>query len=317
MQNSIDFESLYKTEFLDKTGKDKNILGIKSNPYWSLLLENPFVTMAFILTMVGFLVYLEASIVVGFSILIVMFILLAFILEHNETKYTLKKETLAPVITGINPTFKYNHQNYISKEIFKDSKLSNKRILSYAGNDLSMGKIDGNYIMFSDLLVKSFTQTVFHGQLIVTEFNKNFEGTTVVSTDNAEVIFGKVLGGFMQSTFSGDGLIKMDSPEFEEAFAVHATDSVEAHYLLSSSMMERILNYKKKTKQFIEFSFFKNAVAIAIAYNEDNFEYLDSSEFESESELKEAFEKEFTQPLALVTDIIKDLKLNEKLWSKR
>ncbi len=317
MQNSIDFESLYKTEFLEKSGKDKNVLGIKYNPYWYLLMENPFVTMAFIFSFVSFLVYLELPWFIGFAILIILYVLAATVLLHNSTKYELKNETLSPIIRAINSTFKYKHENYIPEKIFKASKLSSQTIWSYAGNDLAMGKIEGNYIMFSDLLVKSFMQTVFHGQFIVTEFNKSFEGTTVVSTDHAEVIFGKVIGGFIQSNLSSDGLVKMDDPDFEEAFAVHSSDSIEAHYILTSSLMERILNYREKTKQYIELSFFSNVVCIAIPYDKDHFEYLDTSAYESEAALKEAFDKEFTEPLALVTEIIEDLKLNEKLWSKR
>ena len=317
MRSSVDFESLYRTEFLDKKGKDKNVLGIKSNPYWYLLLENPFTYMVFLISMMWMLVYFELPWYIGFATIIIMFILAGTILLHNDTKYKLKDETLSPIIKAINPSFKYNHQNYISKEVFKASKISSRSIWSYAGNDLAMGKIDGNFIMFSDLLVKSFMQTVFHGQFIVTEFNKNFEGATVVSTDNAEVIFGKVLGGFIQSSLSGDSLIRMDSPTFEEAFVVHSTDSVEAHYILSSSLMERMLSYKEKSGQLIEFSFFGNVVCIAIAYDKDHFEYLDTERFTSEAALKEAFDREFAQPLALVTEIIDDLKLNEKLWSKR
>ena len=111
MQNSIDFESLYKTEFIDKTGKYKNVLGIKSNPYWYLLLENPFIAVVFIFLFIGFGVFLELPWFIGFAILISLYILSASVLLHNTTKYDLKEETLSPIIRAINPTFKYNYQN--------------------------------------------------------------------------------------------------------------------------------------------------------------------------------------------------------------
>ncbi len=337
MKNSIDFEALYKTEFLNNSGENKSILGLRFDPV-------PFVLIFYVLLTIGSLfVGIIGSIILpdelyepihdfidyyilGYdSVLFVLFIVFLpfawiisyFTTDHNYEKYVLKDETLSPIIKAINPTFKYKYENYIPEKIFKASKISNKWILSYAGNDLAMGKIEDNYIMFSDLLVKGFAQTVFHGQFIVTEFNKNFEGTTVVLTDHAEVIFGKTLGGFIQSTFSGSDLVRMDNPDFEEAFVVQSSDSIEAHYLLTSTLMERILRYKEKTKQNIELSFFSNVICIAIPYDKDHFEYLDSSMFKSETQLKEAFEKEFTAPLELVTDIVEELKLNEKLWSKR
>lgn len=336
MKNSIDFESLYKTEFLDKTGTSKNVLGLIFDPYIFIFF--------YVVIIIGSLVFgIISSIILpdevyepvhdfidyyllGYdSVAWYLFLITApiitiisyFVGGKNYKKYVLKDKVLSPIITGINPSFKYNHKNYISKEIFKESKIFTQWIWSYSGNDLAMGKVDGNYIMFSDLLVKSFAQTIFHGQFIVTEFNKNFEGSTVVLTDTAEVIFGKVLGGFIQSTFSGDDLIRMDNPEFEEAFVVYSSNNIESHYILTPSLMERILNYKEKTNHLIQLSFFSNVVCIAIPYNKDHFEYIDDSIFKSEAELQEAFDKEFTEPLKLVTDIINELKLNEKLWSKR
>ena len=179
-----------------------------------------------------------------------------------------------------------------------------------------MGKVDDNYILFSDLLVKNFVQTVFEGQFIVTEFNKDFKGETVVTMDHAQAVFGKLIGGFIQS-HSSKNLIKMDNPKFEEAFVIHSTDSVEAHYILTPSMMERILSFQEKTKHSIEISFINNAMFIAITYANDKFESIDSFVDLPEKELKEAFHEEFEKPLELVTSIIQELKLNEKLWSKR
>ena len=335
MKDSIDFKSLYETEFLNNINNYKRVLGIKFDPFIFIVLF-VFITIVSLL-IGGFSMFLPSYInapihdfidyyLLGYdSVLWYLFIITFpfivvisyFVGNYNSKKYALKSKTLAPIIEGINKSFKYKHTNYIQKAVFKDSKIFSQSIWSYSGNDLAMGKIEDNYIMFSDLLVKSFAQTFFHGQFIVTEFNKNFEGTTLLLTDNAEVIFGKVVGGFIQSSFSGDDLVRMDDPEFEELFVVHSNDKVEAHYILTPTLMQRILSYKKKTKHYLQISFFNNVVAIAISYDKDHFEYIDSSVFKSEAQLKEAFDKEFTEPLALVTDLIKELKLNEKLWSKR
>ncbi len=337
MRNNVDFNTLYKTEFSDTSGKNKNVLGIRFDP-------TPYILIGFVLITIGTLIFgIISSIILPdevyapihdfidyyilgevsiLFILITIFIPFAWIIshfttDHNFIKYALKEDTLAPLIKGINPSFKYNHKNYIPKEIFINSKIYDHNISSYAGNDLVIGKVEGNYIMFSDLLVKSFAQTVFHGHFIVTEFNKNFKGVTVVSTDNAEVIFGKFLGGFIQSSLSNSDLVRMDNPDFEEAFVIHSTDTIEAHYILTPSFMERILNYQEKTKHRIEFSFVNNTIFLAIIYDKDHFEYINNSIFSTKAQEKETFHKEFTQPLALLTGIVKELKLNERLWSKR
>ena len=337
MKKSLDFEVLYKTEFLDNSGKNKSILGIRFDPVpYVLMLAVIVPIVALFVGMVSLIIlpdelYTPIHDFIDYYILgpgSVLFILLVIFLpfsgiisyftsDHNFKKYALKEETLQPLVKSINPTFKYIHKNYIKKDIFVNSKLYTNHISSYSGNDLIMGKLEGNYIMFSDLLVKSVMQTTFQGHFLVTEFNKNFKGTTVVSTDNAEVIFGNVLGGFIQSTLSGDGLVRMDNPDFEEAFVVHSTDSVEAHYILTASLMERILKYQEKTKHQIEFSFVDNNLYLAIVYGKDHFEYMSKSILLTKVQEKEAFHKEFTQPLALLASIVKELKLNERLWSKR
>lgn len=103
----------------------------------------------------------------------------------------------------------------------------------------------------------------------------------------------------------------MDNPDFEKEFVVYATDQIEARYILSPSLMSRILLYKKQTGEDILISFTHSSIHLAIAYNKDLFE---ASLFHSLLDYKIALE--YTQTLYLAVGIVEELKLNTRLWSK-
>ena len=70
------------------------------------------------------------------------------------------------------------------------------------------------------------------------DFNKNFNGHTVVLPDTAEKILGK-FGQSLQSMSSRGELVKLEDPEFEKEFCVYGDDQVEARYILSPALMKR------------------------------------------------------------------------------
>ena len=329
MKNSIEFESLYDTLFLHRNKIGTNTLGLTSIAAWKfpiffvlLILAAAMLSGAGLMMAMLGIGDLNADEMAGHTMTFMFLtiigasfvsVLIQASNTRNKEKIKIKNGIVAPLISGINPGCKYNIMNFVPQNIFESSEIFGQKISSYKGNDLAMGKVEENYIMFSDLLVKNFTHTVFYGQFIVTEFNKSFEGRTVVSTDYAEALLGNVLGGLFQSSAGDKHLIKMDSPEFEKSFVVHASDKVEARYILTPSLMEYILNYQKMTKRHIQISFVKNAVCIAVPNNKDNFE--DNFPIgELGPSLKKEFDEEFVKPLELATGVIKELKLNERLW---
>jgi hypothetical protein len=103
----------------------------------------------------------------------------------------------------------------------------------------------------------------------------------------------------------------MDNPEFEKEFVVYGTDQIEARYILSHSMMQRILELKKKTAKPLYLSFKNGQMYLAISYEKELFT---PSIFKSLVEYKVALE--YIKTLQLTLAIVTELKLNERLWSK-
>jgi hypothetical protein len=147
---------------------------------------------------------------------------------------------------------------------------------------------------------------------LVSEFNKNFKSKTVILPDQAEKNFGSLIGGWLQSiNFSRDDLIRMDDPEFEKHFVVYGSDQIEARYILTHSMMERLLEFQKKISHPLFVSFVHNHIHVGIATGKDLFE---PAVFTSLLDYKRVME--YVNTLRNTIGIIEELKLNEKLWSK-
>ena len=154
--------------------------------------------------------------------------------------------------------------------------------------------------------------TIFKGLFFIGDFNKDFAGQTVVLPDTAEKLFGRI-GQKLQSLniFRGK-LIKLEDPEFERAFAVYGDDQIEARYILSTSLMKRIVDFKKKTNRKIFLSFIGSMVFVAVSYTKNLFEpriFRTLLDFEP---IREYFED-----LQLALGIVDDLNLNTRIWSKR
>lgn len=106
--------------------------------------------------------------------------------------------------------------------------------------DLVYGEVSGVPMVFCDARLDTRIQKahlpVFRGPLVLSRFPKHARGRTLVVPD----------GGPVGNFFWGLGeehrqRVKMESPDFERAFAVYSTDQVEARYLLTPTAMERLL----------------------------------------------------------------------------
>jgi hypothetical protein len=232
-----------------------------------------------------------------------------------------KDKIISPLIKEIDSNLRYTSTAHISIHHFKRSKIFTKSPDRFNGNDFVKGKIDGIDIQFSDIHAEKeykdskgrrHYDTIFKGLFIVSEFNKNFKGRTIVLPDTAQSTFGDLIGGWLQSkNMNRSELVKMDDPKFEKEFVVYSTNQIEARYILSHALMEKLLNFQKRSKHPVCVSFVGGSIYIAIQSHEDQFE---PSIFHSLLKYKIAME--YVSTLHLAIGIVEELKLNQKLWSK-
>ena len=106
-------------------------------------------------------------------------------------------------------------------------------------------------------------------------------------------------------------VVYMEDSEFEKRFVVYASDPVEARYILSPSMMSRILSLRSKGTEKISLAFAGSKVFMALPHSRNFFEpELSRTAFDMGQVL------EIAREVQLCMSIVKDLNLNTRIWTK-
>ena len=238
-----------------------------------------------------------------------------------------RKEYKSKIISRIagfaDESLVYSPEGYIPLHEFAGSKIFPLSCDRYAGEDHFRGTIGKTRIEFSEITAKHRNTsgssshqkddyiTIFKGLFIIADFNKNFRTHTIVLPDTAERLFGK-FGQTLQSIAPSRGeLIRLEDPRFEKEFCVYGDDQVESRYILTPSLMERILKFRKKWKNRVWLSFINSKVYIAISMNKNLFElrpFKPAADYD--------FLEENLRFLSLLTGVVDDLNLNTRIWSK-
>lgn len=265
-------------------------------------------------------IFKAGSIILSLLIFMIPVLLLKKTVEKFATKY---KQLVIPEIIE-NQSIKYLPDQMIPEQDFRNSKIfSIHQIHRYKGSDLIEGQTEQIHFRLSYLHVldkkveksKSKTEVsiseLFKGVLFKSDFNKNFNGHTLVIPDYSRSVFGSVFGEMLNELIGRmwKNLVKLEDPVFESNFSVFSDNQIEARYILTPSMIERINGLKEAIPFPFKISFTGNAMFIAIfshtnILNPDIFSRLDRYE---------SFEK-YASRIHLLLNIVKELKLNIDIY---
>lgn len=235
-----------------------------------------------------------------------------------------KETVITGMIKGINDQLGYFPQSGIGLNEYHEGDLFRQRTDEFKSGDLVDGKLGATAIRFSELLHREKRETydskgnrqthwvtIFRGVFFIADFNKNFNGRTYVLPESGFDLFG--IGAMMERWFEGRGeLIKLENPAFEKYFKVFSDDQVEVRYILSTSLMERLVELREKVNNRIYVSFLHSKIFIALPVNRDLFEPREFS-----SGVRQDYLKEYFYYLHLITGMVEDLNLNTRIWTKQ
>jgi len=230
-----------------------------------------------------------------------------------------KKLVIGKIVKFIDENLQYVPRGYIPARVFVASEIFKSKPNRYRGDDLVRGKIGATEVEFCELHAEYESggknrsrRTIFRGLFFIADFNKDFTCRVIVLPDVAENLlggFGKLLQSWNPAR---DQLIKLEDPEFEKYFVVYGDDQVQARYILSTSLMARIVDFRKKTGKRLYLSFLASKVFVAIPYNRNLFEprlFRSLLDFE--------LVRQYFEDLQLATGIVDELNLNTRIWSKQ
>lgn len=244
--------------------------------------------------------------------------------KFKAYRHSFKQRVVANVLKSVDSSLELDYQNGLSENDFKYSRLFSREPDRYESQDQVYGTAGKTRFSFSEVHAEYKTETqtkngrkvewhtIFKGIIFCADFNKHFKGITLISPND----MGGAIGAWFSNTLSifssGDRqLVKLENPEFSKCFVTYSTDQVEARYILTPSMMERLCELNSKCKYTMSMSFIDTQVFIAFPLDKDYFEPAVFKSLLTETALEE--------DLAVVKfmyNIIQELDLNTRIWGK-
>ena len=266
-------------------------------------------------------------ILLGLGVCVVSWIICLFCyFGGGKEKQAFKEIAVPRIIKYFDPSLEFHPDRMVPSKLYDLSGLFAQEWDDYDGEDFVSGFYKGVEVMFSELKTEYETEstddegnttrtthTIFDGVFFVADFHKDFKHRTYVLPDVAEKYFGKLLGGFFQkcNVFQSGKLVKLENVEFEKEFAVYADDPVEARYILSPLLMERLLALRKRFACPLQIAFVESCMFIAISTSADFFELSSLKNFDI------TVAEHCKNELEMFLKIVEELNLDRRIWSKQ
>ena len=238
-----------------------------------------------------------------------------------------KRNIIENIVKFIDPRLQYANQLFLEDKrqtiiAFTQSQLfrnNHQEPDSLEQEDCVYGKIGNTNIFFAEILAEKLKanyndisgltveenrnrQRIFRGLFFEAKFAKNFKGRAFVLPNDLKSKAPLI------NSWRGE-LVKLEDPEFNRIFRVYGDNQIETRYILSTNLIDRLVNFHQKAKRKVYISFIQGFVYIAIRYDRDLFEPK-----LWQSMLSFAPLKEYYQNLQLMIGIVEDLKLNRRIW---
>jgi len=314
-----DFETYFNKELAPQI---ENLAGLRNELFKKFVLESALMISLFLvlLFILQFIDTAEWARTQPFFFGLIILIAGNYKIKHNIYNKLFKQNVIDKMIYDIDDRLTYRPLSSVWLNSF--SKIFEKDPKRFVGEDLIEGTIGKTKITFSEVKGLRYkpayqnnnrnSKTKFKGIVFCADFNKNFKHKTVIVPKNNRTKFYDVVKNVQEKLKSNSNLIKMDHPEFENLFEVYSEDSVEAFYLLSPNLMERILLLQEKFNNTIYLSFNDSQLYIAISNDINLFE---APPLWSNSDFMNLV-KTYHSYLHNCLEIANDLNLNVRIWGK-
>lgn len=245
-----------------------------------------------------------------------------------QYKTFLINETLQQIFAMLEPSdpdeegkYQY-HVKYLPDRRLNTNHIRKSNLLGtfdqVSGEDYTSGRIGLTDFEFSELHLKNKEEytdkdgkrktrikTVFKGVAFMADFHKNFDGRTYLirkSWFNSKKFTLR---------FTGARPIELEDIDFNKTFETMTTDDIEARYILSSNLMQRIMEYTDQAHGPVQIAFVDSRMYILTETKKDLFEgrFWRSDD---EQTLKIIYDE-----FMVYFNIIEAFTLNRRIWSKR
>lgn len=265
---------------------------------------------AIVIGVVSFLFLGEYGIAIGIIVGIAGLVFLGMgSFAFRGLSQTFKKEVVGNLVTEFVDDGVFNAEQGLSPHQVYATEFI-KRADRFHSEDYLSGSMEGVSFVSSDVVLeekhvehtkngtRTYYETYFKGRVFVFDFNKPFDGYLQVLERGRPLSRRKFTK------------VKLESVVFNKKFKTFSTSEHSAFYVLTPHLMEALLEFEKKNKGVIQFSFIDNLLYIGINNMRDTFE------LQMFRPLNEETFEEFKRDLLVIHEVITELKLNRNIFKR-
>jgi hypothetical protein len=234
-----------------------------------------------------------------------------------------KKEVIEATMAHFDQSLTLDPYKGILEVEFRNSQLFTTSPDRYSTEDLITGKIDKTPFYFAEVHAEYKTEThtkhgrrvtwhdIFKGIIFVSDFNKNFNGVTVVRPKD----MGSSIGAWFSKniySFGDKNLVNLENEYFNTNFVTYSTDQVEARYILTPALMEKISELNDRSAYCVSLSFTNSSMYVAFPLDQN---YFEPPVFKTL--LRPDLLDNDLSVLRFMLDIVQELDLNTRIWTKQ
>lgn len=209
------------------------------------------------------------------------------------------------------PELSYDPEGYIGYDEFDDMRLFAYGSDWYRSEDFFSGRHGLTKIHFAEVHAKrersrysegrmrKYDETFFQGLVFVADFHKHFHCTARL------IPTGEKLPKVRKQK-----PVTLEDPDFEDCFQTVASDQTDIRYLLSTSMLQRLLRLNGRFPG-LRAMFSNDRLTLVLPDPRDHFEPSLYQRANSASQIEE-----LVRDIQVLLDIVDELDLNTRIWSK-
>lgn len=208
----------------------------------------------------------------------------------------------------------------LAESVFRAPRLSGSYD-RYSSEDFISGRVEQTALAFAEVHTEEkvktknghYWRTVFKGRMVIADFNKHFTNAVFVLPDRMQGVLGSFAQTLQKLTAVRAPLVKLEDPEFEKYFAVYSHDQIEARYILTPDMMQRLSRLRAFHGDGFCCAFLGGSLYLLIPSSRDLFE---APSFFATFHDK-AHHRQICRDVEEIIALIHALNLNTRIWTKK
>ncbi len=232
--------------------------------------------------------------------------------HYQAFRHIVKSEIITALLKQSFEQVTYSPKSMISVQRINQTQMI-RRPDRYSGEDLITGSYKDVSFEVSDIDLKQRVetrdskgnvhvsyQTYFKGRWYIFKFERTFKETLKIGEGSS-------------FNMNRKGLVKIDteSIEFNKKFSIFASNQEHGFYLITSSMIEKLLELEKMHRGSIHYCFMNNELHVGV---NDNKDYLEIS---IKKPINEETIKSFMTDINMVPAIINELRLDSQKFKNQ